>query len=161
MLKNIYLISISTATALSLLLSSSALAGEVYSETATGMVEAAVQAICDGDKERHLSMHQRKIEPDLYYEEKFSAFHQACRDNGVADIETTADFDDALMQEQKRRFHIDANIVMGNGAVYATTFRVIWGAFNVPESSNSVEAWRLGGLSRVEVPILREDLSRN
>ncbi len=106
-------------------------------------------------------MHQRKIEPDLYYEEKFAAFHAACRDNGIAEIETTSALDDALMQEQKRRFHIDAKIVMGDGAVYTTTFRVIWGSFSVPEGSNSVEAWRLGGLSRVEVPSLREDLSRN
>ncbi|NYT75350.1 hypothetical protein HZU72_23520 [Halomonas sp. QX-2] len=161
MFKNSYLISVSAATTLSLLLSPFAWAKEVYSETATGMVEAAVQAICDGDKERHLSMHQRQIEPDLYYEEKFAAFHEACRDNGIAEIETTSEFDDALMQEQKRRFHIDAKIVMGDGSVYTTTYRVVWGSFKVPESSNPVEAWRLGGLSRVEVPILREDLSRN
>ncbi|MDQ7735100.1 hypothetical protein QT231_20570 [Halomonas sp. SpR1] len=160
MLKKTYLISLSTATALSLLLSTSAWADEVYSETATGMVAAAVQAICDGDQERHLSMHQRQIEPDPYYEEKFAAFHQACRDHGVADIETKSDLDDALMQSQKRRFHIDANIVMGDGSVYTTTYRVVWGAFQVPKGSHPVEAWRLGGLSRVEVPTLREDLSR-
>lgn len=158
--KKVSLISLSTATAFALLLSSSAWTDEVYSETATGMVEAAVQAICDGDKERHLSMHQRQIEPDLYYEEKFAAFHEACRASGVAEIETTSEFDDALMQEQKRRFHIDAKIVMGDGAVYTTTYRVVWGSFKVSESSNPVEAWRLGGLSRVEVPILREDLSK-
>ena len=48
-------------------------------------------------------MHQRKIEPDVYYEEEFAAFHEACRDNGIAEIEMTSEFDDALMQEQKRR----------------------------------------------------------
>lgn len=58
------------------------------------MVEAAVQAICEGDREKHLSMHQRHL-------------------------------DDALIQAQKRRFHIDANIVMGDEPVDTTTFRVI------------------------------------
>ncbi|MBT2787330.1 MULTISPECIES: hypothetical protein [unclassified Halomonas] len=156
MVQKIKLTTILTATALALLLSSSALAEEVFSETATGMVNAAVQAICDGDKDRHLAMHQRKIEPDPYYDEKFSAFHEACKENGITDIEIITELDDALMQEQKRRFHIDANILMGDGALYATTFRVVWGAFGAPAGSNPVEAWRLGGLSRVEVPILRD-----
>ena len=156
MFKKINVIFISTTTALSLLLSCSVLADEVYSETATGMVEAAVQAICDGDKDRHLAMHQREIAPDLYYDEKFSAFHEACREKRILSIETISDLGNALMQEQKRRFHIDTNIVMGDGSVYATTFRVIWGAFGVPEVGNPVEAWRLGGISRVQVPTLKE-----
>ncbi|CEP36863.1 Putative uncharacterized protein [Halomonas sp. R57-5] len=128
----------------------------MFSETATGMVNAAVQAICDGDKDRHLAMHYRKIEPDPYYDEKFAAFHEACKENGIADIEIITELDDELMQEQKRRFHMDANIVMGDGALYATTFRVVWGAFGGTDGSSPVEGWRLGGLSRVEVPILRE-----
>lgn len=161
MLKTINSISISMATALSLLLSSSALANEVYSETATGMVEVAVQAICDGDKERHLSMHQRKIEPDPYYDEKFSAFHEACKDKGIENIEIKSDIDDSLMQEQKRRYHINANIIMGDGSVFANTFRVFWGSTQEPESGNAIGAWRLGGISRVEVPILRENLLDN
>lgn len=161
MLKKINSFSISIATAFTLLLSSSVLANEVYSETATGMVEVAVQAICDGDKDRHLGMHQRKIEPDPYYDEKFSAFHEACKDKGIADIEIKSDLDDALMQEQKRRYHINANIVMGDGSVYTTTFRVIWGSIQEAEDSNPVEAWRLAGISRVEVPILREGLLGN
>lgn len=144
------------ATVCSLLLSFSALANVAHSETATGMVAAAIQAICDGDKERHLSLHQRKIEPDPYYDEKFAAFHRVCNEHGIENIDIQSDLDDAQMQEQKRRYHINASIVMGDGAVYATTFRVAWGSMQVPEGSRSIEAWRLGGISRVEVPILIE-----
>lgn len=140
----------------SLPLSFSAFANVAHSETATGMVEAAIHAICDGDKARHLSLHQRKIEPDPYYDEKFAAFHRACNEHGIENIDIQSDLDDAQMQAQKRRYHIHANIVMGDGAVYATTFRVMWGSMQTPEDSRSVEAWRLGGISRVEVPILRE-----
>ncbi|HBP42168.1 MAG: hypothetical protein ACTJG4_16640 [Vreelandella alkaliphila] len=106
-------------------------------------------------------MHQRKIEPDLYYEEKFSIFHEACNDAGIAEIEVTSDFDDDVMQEQKRRYLIDANIVMGDGAVYTTSIRVAWGSIQEEEGSEPVETWRLAGLSRVQVPILNEALSRN
>ena len=133
----------------------------MYSETATGMVELVVQAICDGDIERHLGMHQRKIEPDPYYEEKFSIFHEACNAAGIAEIEVTSDFDDDVMQEQKRRYLIDANIVMGDGAVYTTSIRVAWSSIQGAEGSEPVETWRLAGLSRVQVPILNEALSRN
>ncbi|WP_346796025.1 hypothetical protein R5M92_11150 [Halomonas sp. Bachu 37] len=161
MLKKTNSISISITTTLTLLFSSLALANEAYSETATGMVEVAVQAICEGDKDKHLSLHQRKIEPDPYYDEKFSDFHEACKEKGIADIEIESDLDDAIMQEQKRRYHINANIVMGDGSVYATTFRVIWGSIQDPEGSDPVETWRLGGISRVEIPILREDYLDN
>ncbi|RUR27203.1 hypothetical protein ELY33_14940 [Vreelandella andesensis] len=197
MFKKINLLTISTATALSLLLSFSTfayelavesgdglavesgdelavesgdelsvesgdeLADEAYSETATGMVEIVVQAICDGDKERHLGMHQRKIESDRYYEEKFTAFHEACNDSGVAEIEIESDFDDAVMQEQKRRYLINANIIMEDGAVYTTSIRVAWGSIQGPEGSEPVETWRLDGISRVQVPTLSEALSRN
>ena len=61
--KKTFLISLSTATAFSLLLSSSAWADEVYSETATGMVEAAVQAICDSDKSGIFQCTSEKLNP--------------------------------------------------------------------------------------------------
>lgn len=150
-------VAVSIATSFSMLFSFSALAGEVYSETATGMIEVAVQAICDGDKEKHLSMHQRKIEPDPYYDEKFSAFHEACKDKGIENIEIQSDLDDALMQEQKRRYHINADVIMGDGSIYTNTFRVIWASVQASEGHYPVGAWRFAGISRVEVPILRED----
>ncbi|PXX89406.1 hypothetical protein [Halomonas heilongjiangensis] len=146
---------ITATAALALSLSSAALADEVYSETATGMAEAAIQAICDGDKELHIAMHNRKELNLREYDDQFDAFHQACQDTGIARIDTKAYDSEAYMQQHKRHHPLSATITMKDGVQYKYVMGVVWGTYRSRHGSPSVEAWRISGFS-AEAPKLSQ-----
>lgn len=143
---------ITATAALALSLSSAAIANEVYSETATGMHEAAIRAMCNGEQERHLAMHNQNDLLSLNgygksYAEKLADFHQECQEKGIANIETNSNVPDAVMQQQKRRFPVGSVITMNDGTQYTYRAHVIWGAFRPPEGTPGVQAWRLFGFT--------------
>jgi hypothetical protein len=152
---NINVITVTAATTLSLLLSSSVLADEVYSETAMEMPEALVQAICDGDKDRHIAMHQRvdlrMTGYSFVYDDDFAEFYELCQNVGLVSVETTSHYTEAQMQAYKELNLMSSDITMGDGAVYTMNSEIIWGTYNVPKGASPVEAWRVGGF-RPQLP---------